>query len=427
MLNKDCRNMESKNSSIQENYLKYLIEIKSINDFIYSIENFLASATLGVIEDVLEKNYMANDILTSLTENLNQYNLDKFLSFWVYECALSLKKNGDLKQSKIFDKYDFLYKSIDTNPVSNISVDFSAFEKIMVKQRITHSKYLYKEDSVIILTAAPIEFISIIRNLSHILMVSDKTDLIRILNPDIPINDKNLNRQSIWVSGVIQSNSKWVKVMILLVSEYGSVSVGTYLSAFKKEYKYRNEILLMGIAGQLDKSKNVKIGHLVISDGFYDAYFQKIEEDGINYKNKTPIPTCSEYDSPGFQWSLWKSKHTTNSPPIPEGQDPIRFCSNKTVHKGKFVSFHAVNKQTYSKENLMDTFKDCLAVEMEATGCYKFINEHQRHLKLKIIKAVCDWSDESKSKEWQPYCAELAAEFTVDYLISKYGNNLDTQ
>ena len=115
---------------------------------------------------------------------------------------------------------------------------------------------------------------------------------------------------------------------------------------------------------------------------------------------------------------------TSKKPNIPQDHDPNRYCYKKTIHKGRFVSFHAVNKQTDFKGKLLNTFKESMAVEMEGTGCFKFIKENQNHLRLKIIKAVCDWSDETKSKDWQPYCAEIAAEFTVDYLISKYGKNI---
>lgn len=424
MLNKGLESMVLKNS-IQEKSFDYLKDIKVVNDFIKSVEHCLNSHTIGLLRPILNKNYEANDIFIALKKNKSQDALDKFLSFWAYESCLSYDNVGNIIQPTIFYKFDFLAEHIDKDPVSNAIVSFADFENVIGKYSSIQQKYIRKEEEVIIVTAVPVEFIAIVRKLSLFLTVSDKLELERILNPDFSLADKN-TRKSLWVSGVLFRDDKWVKIMILLVSEYGSVSVATYLPAFKNNYKYRNEILLIGIAGQLEKTSEVKVGHLVISDGFYDAYHQKIDNTGVNFQNIDPIPLCDNYDFEGFSWSSWGMKYSsTEKPNIPEGHDTNRYCYNKTVHKGKFVSFHAVNKQKDFKGQLLTTFKESMAVEMEGTGCHKFIKSNQPHLKLKIIKAVCDWSDESKSKEWQPYCAEIAAEFTVDYLISKYGKNIE--
>ncbi|MCR4344955.1 MAG: hypothetical protein NUV44_09350 [Candidatus Scalindua sp.] len=61
-------------------------------------------------------------------------------------------------------------------------------------------------------------------------------------------------------------------------------------------------------------------------------------------------------------------------------------------------------------------------MEMEGIAAYKVAK--QKGKKACIIKSFCDWSDDKKRKEWQPYCADVASSFAVDYIIGHYGRQL---
>jgi hypothetical protein len=408
---------------LQHNAYEYLSNIIEVNDFIKLAVNYISDDEYGLLKNLINNNFKAYNIFKQINEDPSQLNLDIFLSFWVYEFANSIDGKRNLP-STLFTKYNSLFNYTGSNPVNNNYLDFEAFENILTKNKLIIEKYSLKPESVVIITAVPIEFISILRKVSQIILVSDKDEVQRILDPTINLDDKK-ERKTIWVSAVFQRKNKWVKVRIILLNEYGSVSSGISISNIQKHYVFKNEVLLVGIAGQLDVSNDVKIGHLLISDGFYNGYSQKNNSNGISYEDLVLKPTSNDYNVSDFNYNNWKPLFLNISAPTVENMD--RECNSNKVHIGKFVSIPGVNKSGYSKKLLMEKFKDSKGVEMEASGCFQFIRDCQPHLHFKIIKSICDWSDESKEKRWQPYCADLASEFTVDYLIAKYGKEIETK
>lgn len=63
-------------------------------------------------------------------------------------------------------------------------------------------------------------------------------------------------------------------------------------------------------------------------------------------------------------------------------------------------------KSARARDELRKKLKndDIIGLEMEAAGT-------MNRIKVSVIQGVCDYADEHKNKEWQPYVAAMAASY----------------
>ena len=74
------------------------------------------------------------------------------------------------------------------------------------------------------------------------------------------------------------------------------------------------------------------------------------------------------------------------------------------------------------RDKLIDSFsQEAGGVEMEGIGVIDGINiaNKENNIEFIIVKAGCDYADESKNKEWQPVAAMAAADFVYNQLDKK--------
>jgi nucleoside phosphorylase len=78
------------------------------------------------------------------------------------------------------------------------------------------------------------------------------------------------------------------------------------------------------------------------------------------------------------------------------------------VWYGSIGSGDKLMKNAKKRDFLRDEYK-IIGLEMEAAGTVEVIP-------VGVIRGVCDYGDESKSKEWQPYAAAMAAAYAKEVL-----------
>lgn len=100
---------------------------------------------------------------------------------------------------------------------------------------------------------------------------------------------------------------------------------------------------------------------------------------------------------------------TNWTPSTPSGQ-PAR------IHTGLVLSGQKLLDDQTAKAELFAKFPDAIGGEMEATGIYAACRGHGVQEWI-VIKAICDWADGRKSKEFQEGAASTAASL-VAYLLS---------
>jgi nucleoside phosphorylase len=95
--------------------------------------------------------------------------------------------------------------------------------------------------------------------------------------------------------------------------------------------------------------------------------------------------------------------------------DPRDLCR---VIVGPMVSGPNLIDDPTEKEKLLDMFKDAIGGEMEGAAILSAIHGIPGDQKPEgiIIKAICDWADGNKSKEWQPFASHVAASYVLHHL-----------
>lgn len=418
----------------EETLYKKAIEILSI---ISEINKYISEIVKPFIGDdlntgnLLSRNSEADRIKEQIETSPSLYWLDKYFAFWVYEFSYSISDKRDT-YCALITKFTELRKQLERNPrEESSSINLQPIKDALKNYKNLRTNYELEYDDVVIVTAVPVEFVAIFRKLSYVINVFNRNEIVKVLNPDTRAEDLK-KRNKIWVEGVIVRNEKWVKVRVILTEEYGSVAAYDSLSNIKDGYQVLNEVILVGVAGHIDIKEQAKIGDLIISDGYYNAYPHKHMEvkdiinassfNSISYNDTRARKLSEDYNvTDKFNWDTWTPKNLVVERPTV--QDKKKESKISSVFKGLFISGAPVIKQNFSKGTLQSSFDGALAVEMECYGCHSFVVNHPG-IKLKVIKSVCDWADSTKEKRWQPFCADLASEFCVDYLIAKYGKDI---
>ncbi|KAJ5690411.1 purine and uridine phosphorylase [Penicillium macrosclerotiorum] len=84
---------------------------------------------------------------------------------------------------------------------------------------------------------------------------------------------------------------------------------------------------------------------------------------------------------------------------------PKRPVSQRTrVWYGSIGSGDTLMKSSQKRREIADRY-GVIGLEMEAAGILN-------HIPVAVIRGVCDYGDENKNKEWQPYAAAMAASYT---------------
>jgi len=167
-------------------------------------------------------------------------------------------------------------------------------------------------------------------------------------------------------------------------------------------------IVLTGIAAGI--GRDVSLGDVVVSDQIVDYELAKVTPGGTR-------PRWSVYRSSprlvqralGLTDDRWKNQATVQRP---DGAP----SSNTKTHVGVVLSGNKVVADMATVEGLSQIWTRAAALEMESAGTAAALWQLPEVPEFIMIKGVCDFADSTKTDEWQPYAAEIAACFTLSLL-----------
>ena len=84
-----------------------------------------------------------------------------------------------------------------------------------------------------------------------------------------------------------------------------------------------------------------------------------------------------------------------------------------SVKFGPLVSDSNLIDNLQEKEKILKAFPDAIGGEMEGASIMSAIQDRSYKLEGIVIKAICDWGDGSKNKQWQPFAAHAAADYVL--------------
>ena len=86
------------------------------------------------------------------------------------------------------------------------------------------------------------------------------------------------------------------------------------------------------------------------------------------------------------------------------------------VKVGPLVSGPYLIDNLQEKEKVFKTFPDAIGGEMEGAAIMSAIHGSTPKPEGIVIKAICDWGDGSKNKQWQPFAAHAAADYVLHHM-----------
>ena len=118
-------------------------------------------------------------------------------------------------------------------------------------------------------------------------------------------------------------------------------------------------------------------------------------------------------------------QHFNNPPEWPtiNSKTAARLTKKPKKRTGLLLSGNYLVDDKEFKDELLTTFaKEAIGIEMEGAGLYHDYRSH--NYEILIVKAVCDFGDGKKNKDYQPTAALLAAECLHHYLSRDISQNL---
>lgn len=296
------------------------------------------------------------------------------------------------------------------------------------------------DESCLVVTALPLEFRAIVRRLSFLLEVTwlphQNGSRFKVDDPFrwvfTPANDeytfdlwdspsKTRERPFLLVArGTIGTNSRRRRITVILLPMYGGHLAQKGVDMIRPEIVFR-ELLVVGVAGKLTQERSLKRGHVIVSGNIYDSTLTKratkAKGGQLFINNDDPW----RFPDPSFCPNNWR--------PVlhekwPEGDNGGGHPGSLRVWPRDVISGSSVVKAQEYKELLRRYFPNtCWAVEMESLGCCHALGR-TNPIPVRVIKSLCDDSNGLKNKKWQPFCADVAAAFATDYMLSVYGDKV---
>ena len=169
-------------------------------------------------------------------------------------------------------------------------------------------------------------------------------------------------------------------------------------------------IFSVGVACGVEK-KNIKFLDVLVSKS---VSFYKVARHGTTDDGKLKITSRDIANLPTSNLLL---QHFSNPPEWPVETSKIAKSLTETpkLHKGLFLSGdYLVDNKDFKYELLNNFAKEAIGIEMEGAGLYHDYRSHS--YQILIVKAVCDFGDGKKNKDYQPTAALLAVECLHHYL-----------
>jgi len=172
-------------------------------------------------------------------------------------------------------------------------------------------------------------------------------------------------------------------------------------------------IVMVGIAG--GAPGRVRLGDVVVADFVYYYELAKRTPKGEQRRAQHFFSDRLLYGRTlAYESSEWRGDITVVPPGTAHADVPF-----PKVHFGAIGSGEKVIADSRSLSRLLSECPRLLAVAMEGAGVARAAAQ-QPHQPLFIeVRGICDYADEQKNDDWQPFAAEIAAAFTIGLLRSR--------
>ena len=260
------------------------------------------------------------------------------------------------------------------------------------------AKSVLDETKVLFITANPTEYKAVMKFLKP--RNSTKT----LLKCEYKISIGFLKRTEHYTFGKFGKYNAAVQRMV----KQGPAAAQSVIMTTAFCFKNLEAIFAVGVAcGVKGKTKLLDVIVAKTVNFYTDARLST--KDGklkIESRSKSHFDTSQQYCSKFEQLPEWSTKSSSIIKRLPKPPE---------MHLGNVLSGNYLIDNEDIKTCLLDNFAPkAIGIEMESAGL--FYEKDSCDVQLMVVKAVCDFGDGKKTKEYQPTAALLAAECVHHYL-----------
>jgi nucleoside phosphorylase len=203
-------------------------------------------------------------------------------------------------------------------------------------------------------------------------------------------------------------------VSVALADRMGNVNAATVTTALILALRPRN-VLLVGIAAGLRKQSkdpadadSRSLGDVLIADQVVDYESAKM---GASTVERRPFghPAAAQLIRAAHELRPddWNVDVRVQRPPDRSGRQKPRELTGTVLSGNKVVADAAFADQ------VRQISPAAIGLEMEGFGVASACHQATPPVSFLLIKGICDFADEHKSDDWQPYAANVAAAFAA--------------
>ena len=207
------------------------------------------------------------------------------------------------------------------------------------------------------------------------------------------------------------SGERYTVVVVMLLgmgNEEAAVATTRVIQRWQPEH-----VLMVGIAGGVPGK--VALGDVVVTDSIYYYEPAKLTPRGEEQRPEGFVTSRLLYGrAKAYEASEWKGEVDVERPGAVASESGVPEARFGVIAAGEKV---IADKRTLPK--LLKANARIIAVAMEGAGLARAALLHNPPPAFLEIRGVCDFADEHKNDNWQPYAANAAAAFTIGLLRSR--------
>ena len=215
--------------------------------------------------------------------------------------------------------------------------------------------------------------------------------------------------KTLYSSGNIYYVGKWGEIPAALVQQrnQGVHCSQELTNSSIKLFKNLKAIIALGVCATMGQ-----LGDVIISSRIDACDAIKVEGDKFINRGHVYLPGHNIYQFLLHRIELWE--YTCTKPGTEE-------YSAKAMSKPMLSGAPLIASEKF-RDKLIDLSPEAMGIEMEGIGVINGIEMAKKHYTIEfiIVKAGCDYADESKNKEWQPVAAMAAADFVYKQLSRQF-------
>lgn len=207
------------------------------------------------------------------------------------------------------------------------------------------------------------------------------------------------------------SGERYTVVVVMLLgmgNDEAAVATTRLIQRWQPEH-----VLMVGIAGGVPGK--VSLGDVVVAESCYYYELAKRTPKGERRRPQQFTTHRLLYGrAQAYEASEWKGEIGVEHPGAASHEAPL-----PEAHFGVIAAGEKVIADRKTLPQLLNENPRIIAVAMEGAGVARSALNNNPPPAFLEIRGVCDFADEHKNDDWQPYAANAAAAFTVGLLRSR--------